>query len=401
MRRLRALAATASLAAVAALAAAAPVAAAPPANDAFAAAQPIAEPGIAGTVRDATREATEPQHAELETPQTVWYRFVSPTTRPVALRTCGQADFDTVIAVYTGTAVGGLGEVTSNDDACGLQSQVSFFAAANQVYRIAVSSFEPTEGTAGAFTLALGPAVPPVNDDFADAIQIRSAGQRAGSNLSATTELGEPSTGRKTVWYRLRAGRTQTWTIDTAGSSFDTLLAVYRGTRLGDLRRVGFNDDVSEDVSSRLRLRLRRGVTYWIAVAGIGADGGDFLLNLSDGGARAVGLELATESGQTVSTLRARGLRTLVSSRRPCRVRLELLIGPRTARRLGFRSRAIARTEGVLDGLRDERVAALRLSRSASRLLRGRGPLRVAIRATLVGSGARDRTIARRLTLPR
>jgi hypothetical protein len=46
-----------------------------------------------------------------------------------------------MLAVYTGTKVRALTEVASNDDSCGLQSEVTFTARAGTTYRIAIDGF--------------------------------------------------------------------------------------------------------------------------------------------------------------------------------------------------------------------------------------------------------------------
>ena len=58
------------------------------------------------------------------------------------------SSFDTLLGVYTGTAVGALTTVASNDDANGTtQSQVSFAAVAGTTYRIAVDGFAGATGS--------------------------------------------------------------------------------------------------------------------------------------------------------------------------------------------------------------------------------------------------------------
>ena len=48
------------------------------------------------------------------------------------------SDFDTVPTVYTGSTVGTLTEVASNDDCDGLVSRVDLIATAGTVYRITI-----------------------------------------------------------------------------------------------------------------------------------------------------------------------------------------------------------------------------------------------------------------------
>jgi len=96
------------------------------------------------------------------------------------------------------------------------------------------------------------PPGPPGNDNFANA-QVMSgcSGSVTGTNIAATQEAGEPpnpdSAGStKSVWYQWQAPSTGSVTIDTIGSDFDTVLAVYTGNSLSGLNLVANNDDRSQ-----------------------------------------------------------------------------------------------------------------------------------------------------------
>lgn len=376
---------------------------APPPNDNFEQATALGGPGgaVNGTVAEATRQSGEPNHAGAPTPRTVWYTLTPQANQRLALSTC-RSDFDTVIAVYTGANLGSLRQVTSNDDACGVGSRVSFAATAGETYRVAVASLTELEPPSrGTFELRLDLAVRPPNDDFADAVRLRTPGEYAGSNLEATSELGEPSHGQsdKSVWFRYRPRRTQVVTFDTIGSSFDTILAVYRGRSLNRLRRVRRNDDGGGETASQVRFRARRGVTYHIAVDGCCGGSGDYILNFSDGGVRGVGLTFRLEEGQTLTSARERGVRAVVGCRRRCRLRLEAVVGRRTARELGLRSRVLASARGTLRAGAIDRPATLRFTRAARRAIAQRQSLSLVVRAVLVGSTAEDRSIATRINL--
>jgi hypothetical protein len=137
-------------------------AAAAPTNDRFADATLLSgESGtVNGTTVEATSETGEPAHWRTGGGRSVWYRWTAPTAGPVTFETCTR-DFDTVLAVYRGTAVNALTAVAANDDACSLGSRVSFDAAAGTEYRIAVDGYGIASGS---FTLAWRrtPAAPTV-----------------------------------------------------------------------------------------------------------------------------------------------------------------------------------------------------------------------------------------------
>ena len=57
--------------------------------------------------------------------------------------------------------------------------------------------------------------------------------------------------------------------MDTMGSSFDTVLAVYTGTVLSNLTRLASNDDLdAQTLQSRVTFGATAGQTYQIAVDG-------------------------------------------------------------------------------------------------------------------------------------
>ncbi|MCA1578848.1 MAG: NF038122 family metalloprotease [Acidobacteria bacterium] len=126
-----------------------PVSSAPaPPNNNFAAAQAL--PGCSGTVNGttvgATRESGEPNHFPPNGGGThsVWYQWQAPVTTSVEFNTAGSP-VDTVLAVYTGSAVGSLTVAASqSDDVSGTDrtSKVTFTASAGVTYRIAVDVFD-------------------------------------------------------------------------------------------------------------------------------------------------------------------------------------------------------------------------------------------------------------------
>ncbi len=90
-----------------------------PANDNFANAATLTVSGDSaqaiGASIGATSEAGEPDHADETPTHSIWWKWTPTGDVPVTLTTFGS-NFDTVLAVYTGTALGGLTDVDSNDD---------------------------------------------------------------------------------------------------------------------------------------------------------------------------------------------------------------------------------------------------------------------------------------------
>lgn len=117
-----------------------------PANDDFAAAEAIDGPSgsVAGQVFRASHELGEPDHAGDPGFGSLWYRWTAPSSVLVTLHTCSTPD-DTLLAVYTGAAVGSLTLVAGNDDSpdcLSLGSRVEFEAVGGTTYSIAVDSLD-------------------------------------------------------------------------------------------------------------------------------------------------------------------------------------------------------------------------------------------------------------------
>jgi len=129
------------------------------------------------------------------------------------------------------------------------------------------------------------PTGPPANDNFANAINLAGAsGTTTGDNTGATKQAGEPtftfSAGGRSVWYTWTAPATGNATIDTEGSAYDTMLAVYTGNSVSALSHVASNDDVQSGfVNSKVVFPVTGGTTYRIVVDGFvnsAASGADF-----------------------------------------------------------------------------------------------------------------------------
>jgi hypothetical protein len=270
--------------AVAALPATA-LAAIPP-NDDFANAHDLGNGTTAsasGSNLYATAEPGEPIRISGPALRSVWYRWTAPQSGVVSVRTCGS-NFDTTLAVDAGPGLDALRSVASNDDRCGDRSALRFFALAGTTYHISVGGHRATQGS---IELKLRFLVPPSNDDIANALDLGSGStaSASGSNRDATVEPREPDhAGRKaaaSVWYRWTAPASRKIRIDTCGSDFDTLLAVYAGPGFDALRSVASDDDDGCGQGSDLRFNSVAGTTYRIAVDGYGAAQGSIALKLA------------------------------------------------------------------------------------------------------------------------
>ncbi|NNF66112.1 MAG: VCBS repeat-containing protein [Gammaproteobacteria bacterium] len=127
------------------------------------------------------------------------------------------------------------------------------------------------------------PPPPPANDDFANAQLLATDGTWLGSNLGATAEVDEPQHAAvpvgASVWFRWTAPDNGFLTVDTFGSDFDTVLAMYSGNAINALTQQAANDDAIGIQSELPDVPVTNGVIYHIVVDGYSAATGQIELN--------------------------------------------------------------------------------------------------------------------------
>lgn len=260
-----------------------------PANDAFASATAITgtSGSATGSTVGASKETGEPNHAGNRGGHSAWWTWTPASSGSTTITTAGSS-FDTLLAIYTGSSVGALTGIASNDDVGrSRQSSVTFNVTGGTTYAVAVDGYN---GDFGSVTLnwthTTGSA--PANDAFAGAVDLTSvSGVVSGSNRFATKEAGEPShagnAGGASVWWKITPNRNARVRLSTSGSNFDTTLAVYTGTAVNALTRVAANDDAGNTLQSSVSFRATSGTTYYIAVDGHGGATGSIRLGYSGG----------------------------------------------------------------------------------------------------------------------
>lgn len=259
----------------------------PLSNDNFVNALSIIGTSVSANNATATKEAGEPSHAGNIGGRSLWWCLATTNTVPVTLDTLGSS-FDTLLAVYTGTAVNALTPVASNDDiqpGVTQQSRVNFTAVAGRIYRIAVDGyFNFGSGTSsGTINLNLHPG----NNDFVACLVLAGPKvQLGGFNGGAGKEAGEPNHagnfGGNSVWYCWTAPNGGLVEVNTLGSTFDTLLAVYTGSAVNTLTLVAQDDDIQVpfNVRSRVTFNATAGTLYRIVVDGYNGATGSITMNL-------------------------------------------------------------------------------------------------------------------------
>lgn len=247
-----------------------------PPNDHFSNAIPIMTitAGEIGFTYHATREPGEPTHVTATAQHSAWWRWTAPSNMTARINTEGSS-FDTVLAVYTGTSVGNLTSVASdNNGGAGLQSLVTFAATAGTTYRIAVDG---NTNDIGDLQLHINPAF---NDAFGNCLVITGiTGTVSGSTRDATRQTSEPNhagvgSGSGSIWYCWTAPTNGPFTFETTGSSFDTLLGVYTGATVGGLTLIASDNNSATNGASRVTLNAVSNTLYRIAVDGVSGQEG-------------------------------------------------------------------------------------------------------------------------------
>jgi Ca2+-binding RTX toxin-like protein len=191
-----------------------------------------------------TAEIGEPSHAGIPGGKSIWYTWTAPLDGSIPhVAFLAGGDFDTLLGVYTGSAVNALTPIASNDDVAGFGggSSVSFATVAGTTYHIAIDGYNGKSGVA-----FLEWRESPANDNFADAVVLPGpSGSRTGDTANgATTELGEDVFATlQSVWYQWTPPVDGTYKFSTVGSGFDSLMAIYSGTSLEDIELIEVNDD--------------------------------------------------------------------------------------------------------------------------------------------------------------
>lgn len=230
----------------------------------------------------------------------LWYKLQAETNGRIEIDTIGS-DYDTVLAVYTYDPNGdfipsppgsNLLALDCNDNASGAQSRVRFDITQYSEYFVQVGAV----GAPGTMRIhaQCSPACPPRNDnresaEYIDVSVYQPVYASRTDTTAATMQPGEPrscgNTGA-TVWYQVYTQSAHPFIIDTAGSDFGTVIAVYEegGFEIPSPPD-GFRQLACADggVSGRARLRFdgQQYRSYWIQVGGHDGATGDLRLSVS------------------------------------------------------------------------------------------------------------------------
>ncbi len=116
------------------------------------------------------------------------------------------------------------------------------------------------------------------SDSFSNGLPIYHPDPAVVANINTavcTAEPGELShnnqaelTAFHSYWITFRVAKTGYISLDTAGSNFDTVLAVYTGTKVNALTKVAGDDDSGGNDTSKVTFLAKAGTVYHVAIDG-------------------------------------------------------------------------------------------------------------------------------------
>ena len=218
----------------------------------------------------ATRAADDPECVG-EDGRTVWYAFTAVADADLVAKTTGSS-YGTTVSAYSGTR-GSLSQLACND----FGNRIRLAVQAGDTVLIMIGSVPWEFGGDLTFSLDIAPPPPP-NDDFDDATSVGPLPFTDALDITDATRADDDPTcfefadDARTVWYAFTAPADETYVADTFGSTFDTALSVYSGTR-GALSQLACNNDF-RGPQSRIRVSLLTGETVFFMVGGLPWDSG-------------------------------------------------------------------------------------------------------------------------------
>lgn len=210
-----------------------------------------------------------------------------------------QSDFSSSFACVSDLTAHEIGHNWSAQhctSSCSSTMNPSITCTNTFVGAVGVDSQAQIDAHADSRACLTGVSVTPANNMCTAATLVTSYGTFTGSNVGATSDgaahpcgssTSSSSVGRNDVWWRFSPPASGTVTIDTCGSSFDTVLSVHTdcpGTPAND---VVCNDDTgttncpSNGLNSRVTFSGVAGNIYYIRVAGYSTNTGDITLNIT------------------------------------------------------------------------------------------------------------------------
>jgi hypothetical protein len=202
-----------------------------------------------------------------------WYLYTATGHSTVTATTCGSANFDTTLAAWNACSSQGGVLITCNDDACDLQSSISFQSFPGQQFLIAAGGYSGSQGTG---TIRISET--PIPGETCTSAIVVGAGSIPFSTVGRYTDgPAEPNCNfccddpqiHGDMWYAYLATGTGTLTVSTCEADYDSKLAAYSACPVGDGEAIACADDEC-GLRSRMSFPVVEGENYLIRVGGFG-----------------------------------------------------------------------------------------------------------------------------------
>ena len=218
----------------------------------------------------------------------LWYLYTAPSTGEVTVSLL-DSEFDTALVIYdTASCYPKLDDIIERNDDFGgfLQSQITFDVVANRQYLFEVLGYNSDEAGEGVLNVfGEEPPPPPVtnNDECHRAEPIAEVTNLPFDTTDATQDGPHHCLYSPNRWYCYTASCTGEVTVSLAGSTFDTMLAVYDTCDCDDAEDtlIECNDDTTESRQSEIVFDAIAGNQYLIEVGGYDLETGAGFLTVS------------------------------------------------------------------------------------------------------------------------
>ena len=206
----------------------------------------------------------------------VFYSFIGDgDPEVVRVSTCNGTNYDSWLRLYSDCSLNT--ELNSNDDSCGLQSEIIFVSDGTTEYIIMVEGFANNAGDFGLEIICM-PFDPPPNDSCDGAIAVTCDEIITGTTSSSLSDAGNNS---PDVFYSYTGTGGEEWvTVSLCGdgTDYDSRLLVYEDCSLGEL--YSENTDFCGQ-QSMLTFMSDGTTTYIIIVEGASNSSGNFEMEIT------------------------------------------------------------------------------------------------------------------------
>jgi hypothetical protein len=233
-----------------------------------------------------TRDASFDGPGLCLTSPNIWYCYTASCTGNVTVSLLGSG-YDTMLAVYDGCKCDPTSDdlIECNDDfGAGYQSEITFAAIGGKKYLIEIGGYSSETGRGILNISCEGEPLPePSKDDCANAEAIGDVKDLPFDTTEATTDGPGLCLTSPNIWYCYTATCTGNATVSTAGSAFDTMLAVYKGCECDPTsdNLIKCDDDSGPGTTSEITFPTIAGGQYLIEVGGYSSETGQGVLNVS------------------------------------------------------------------------------------------------------------------------